>query len=221
MYARGFAQSDFHIDLAGAAAFRSAVESKDPVVAAASASEISKTLFDALGEGASESVYLFPLIVRQAVLGLLFVAGEVLPAPLELLSEAAALRCEALTAVQPAVQPRGDLVQLEGPAETRKSTAWNQLSPENQALHLRAQRKARVKVAELRLYRADAVRDGRERGELYRALRPEIDAARAEFLRDFIGVSPTMVDYLHLELLRSLTHEDDRLFGPDYPGPLA
>ncbi|MDQ2901585.1 MAG: hypothetical protein M3Y07_17580, partial [Acidobacteriota bacterium] len=131
-----------------------------------------------------------------------------------------------LTAIRPVVERPPDLVQVEGltahPAtEDRKGAAWGRLSPEDQARHLRAQRFARVKVAELRLYRADAVRDGRERGELYRALRPEIDAARAEFHRDFIEVSPTMVDYFHLELLRSLAHEDDRLLGPDYPGPLV
>ncbi len=219
--ARGFAKSAIHIDLAGAAAFRSAIDSKDPVVAAGSASEISSTLFDALGGSAGESVYLFPLVVRQAVLGLLFAAGEVLPAPLELLSGAAALHCEALTAIQPGVQSPDDLVQLKPSTADRYDTAWNQLSPEDQALHLRAQRMARVKAAEIRLHRADAVRDGRERGELYRAIRPEIDAARAEFRRDFIGVSPTMVDYLHLELIRGLAHEDDRLLGPDYPGPLV
>ncbi|MGI8991590.1 MAG: hypothetical protein ACR2I2_18660 [Bryobacteraceae bacterium] len=223
---RGFASSEFQIALADAAAFRSAIESKDPVVAAPAPSEISSTLFEALDDGASESVYLFPMVVRQVVKGILFSAGEVQPAALELLTEAAALRWEAWPAPQPEVANEGDPVQLEGSksasaTEDRKRTAWDQLSPEDQALHLRAQRFARVKAAELRLYHADALRDGRERGELYRAVRPEIDAARAEFYREFIGASPTMVDYFHLELLRSLAHEDDRLLGPEYPGPLV
>jgi hypothetical protein len=30
-----------------------------------------------------------------------------------------------------------------------------------------------------------------------------------------------MVDYLHLEILRSLAHDDDRLLGPEYPGPMV
>ena len=34
-------------------------------------------------------------------------------------------------------------------------------------------------------------------------------------------VSPTMVDYLHLELVRSFADDDARMLGPDYPGPLV
>ena len=33
--------------------------------------------------------------------------------------------------------------------------------------------------------------------------------------------SPTMVDYLHLELVRSLANDDAILLGPNYPGPLV
>jgi hypothetical protein len=30
-----------------------------------------------------------------------------------------------------------------------------------------------------------------------------------------------MVDYLHLEIVRSLAHDDDRLLGSSYPGPMV
>jgi hypothetical protein len=30
-----------------------------------------------------------------------------------------------------------------------------------------------------------------------------------------------MVDYLHLEILRSLARDDDRLLGQSYPGPMV
>jgi hypothetical protein len=30
-----------------------------------------------------------------------------------------------------------------------------------------------------------------------------------------------MVDYLHLEIVRSLAHDDERLLGAGYPGPMA
>ena len=32
--------------------------------------------------------------------------------------------------------------------------------------------------------------------------------------------SPTMVDYLHLELVRSLARENSQLMGQNYPGPI-
>src|SRR5258707_1785706 len=45
---------------------------------------------------------------------------------------------------------------------------------------LRAQRFARTKVAELHMYHAAAVQAGRASSDLYAALQPQIDAARAE-----------------------------------------
>ncbi len=233
---RGF-ESDLHISLSDAAAFRSAVETRDPVVAVAGRGEISGTLVDILGPNHRNpggiSVYLFPLVVRHEVVALLFAAGANQPAALELLSEAAALQLESLSGTGTDIPQAGPvtsgLVTIGGvkppdaPATIPQSgrSAWENLSPEDQALHLRAQRFARVKVAELRLYRADAVREGRNNSNLYSLLRREIDAAREIFLRDFIHSSATMVDYVHLEMLRTLAHDKAEIIGTEYPGPLV
>lgn len=88
------------------------------------------------------------------------------------------------------------------------------------ALHLRAQRFARVKVAEMRLYQDRAVARGRTVRNLYAELRNEIDSARQQFQREFFSVCPSMVDYLHPELVRTLANDDLALLGEDYPGPL-
>lgn len=98
---------------------------------------------------------------------------------------------------------------------------WQELSKEERDLHLRAQRFARVRVAEMRLYHAEKVKKGREDKNLYRALKAEIDRARQEFMEKFISVCPSMVDYLHLELLEVLAGDDETLLGSDYPGPLG
>jgi hypothetical protein len=102
---------------------------------------------------------------------------------------------------------------------SREPSAWDTLPAETQRMHLQAQRFARVKVAELRLYHAEAVREGRAKSDLYGTLREELDRLRAEYQKSFMAV-PTMVDYFHLELIRTLAHDDDRLLGTDYPGPL-
>jgi hypothetical protein len=88
-------------------------------------------------------------------------------------------------------------------------------------LHRKARRFARVQVASLRLYKSDAVKNGRTGGQLYTSLKEEIDAARGVFRRDFIAKSETMVDYLHLELVGTLANDEVELLGPDYPGPMA
>jgi len=48
-----------------------------------------------------------------------------------------------------------------------------------------------------------------------------MDAARQEFLRKYVEVSKTMVDYLHLEIARSFAAGETGLLGPEYPGPLV
>ncbi|MGE5647020.1 MAG: hypothetical protein ACM336_14635 [Acidobacteriota bacterium] len=82
--------------------------------------------------------------------------------------------------------------------------------------HPRAQRFARVRVAEILLYKTQAVRDGRSRKKIYAELREEIDAARAAYAREFGGAP----DYLHLELLRTLANDEVSALGEEYPGPL-
>jgi len=98
---------------------------------------------------------------------------------------------------------------------------WSDLSRAEQEIHLRAQRFARNHVAQLLLTQIRRVQDGRRNNNLYDSFRQEIDTARNEFHSRFFGDTPSMVDYLHLELIRSLAREDAQALGPDYPGPLT
>jgi hypothetical protein len=84
-----------------------------------------------------------------------------------------------------------------------------------------ALRFARVKIAEIQLYHASAVKTGRAARDLYGSLKPQIDDARAEFRKLFLGKSGETTDYLHAEILRALAHDDATLLGPNYPGALA
>ena len=107
------------------------------------------------------------------------------------------------------------------PSAPASGWEWDRLSSEERRLHLSAQRFARVQVAEMRLrYPAD-VQSGRTRRDLYAALRLPIEAAREAFRKNFFAPCPSMVDYLHLELVRTLAHEDPELLGKNYPGLMA
>lgn len=238
-------ENAFTFGLEDAPAIGSAIESNDPVVAMASDREISAPLAAALGVSESQSdpdgkAYLFPVVARQKVVAMLVAAGDVVPAPLELICEAAGMRfellapetlappeslktSEAFKMMEPLPNP--ELVQISAPSvpatATSERRAWDDLTPEDQKLHLQAQRVARVRVAEMRLYHAEDLSKGVFAGNIYAALASPIDAARTEFLQTFLSKSPTMVDYLHLEILRNLAHDDDRLLGPEYPGPMV
>lgn len=93
------------------------------------------------------------------------------------------------------------------------------------AIDTAAQRFARVKVAEIQLYRSDAVRAGRASKDLYGALKFNIDEAREAFRERFLshanGAGNGTADYLHTEMLHALANDDASLMGPGYPGPLA
>lgn len=208
-----------------AAAVGTAIESKDPVVALASAQQLSPALAEYFGNREDRKAYLYPVVERQTVTAMLVAVGDVIAAVLELLAEAGGLKLESLSgAAAPKLEPLPNpaLVQIGAPAASAaERRSWDDLSPEDQKLHLQAQRVARVRVAEIRLYHSEALRKGVANGDIYDALTTEIEAARTEFLQTFLSKSTTMVDYLHLEILRSLAHDDDRLLGKNYPGPMV
>jgi hypothetical protein len=205
--------------IADAKAVVSAIESHDPVVALGSPEEISAILANAFRSEAGPAddnadyakAYLFPLVARQTVVGVLVASGSVEHAPVELLCEAAAMRIETLAGETSGVPRR----------HSNGLNSWHDLPPEEQKTHLQAQRLARVRVAEIRLDHEDALRTGTAASDIYGALQTPIDTARHQFLQTFIAKSPTMVDYLHLEILRTLANDDDRLLGTSYPGPMV
>jgi hypothetical protein len=106
------------------------------------------------------------------------------------------------------------------PDDSPVESEATKLGADEERLHLRAQRFARVQVAEIRLYQADAVQAGRSRGNLYHSLRQPIDTAREKFRESYVSTCASMVDYFHLELVRTLANDDPEILGKDYPGPL-
>lgn len=205
--------------LASAPALRSAMDSRDPVTAAPSASEISAEMMEWAGHGADARVSVFPLVAGERVPALLYCWGAVQTAAAELLAELAA---GVWTAAEPPPPEPAPLVQIAAAPEPEpKRNRWDELSASEQRVHLRAQRFARVRVSEMRLREGQAVQAGRAKRDIYGALRGSIDAARAEFQTTFFADCPSMVDYLHVELLRSLANDDAELLGNDYPGPLV
>ena len=210
--------AEFAVENDAAPALASCAESKDPVTVLCAPGQFCIALAGALD--ASAKVWLFPVVVRQQTVLLMLAAGEVAPAAMELISEAIGMRLEAQRAPTLRLRdPAADVAEPSGGSRTPR--AWEDLSPEEQSRHLTAQRVARVRVAELRLADPGGLEKAIFAGNIYSAFRNRIDQAREDFLSQHLSNTPTMVDYLHLELLRSLAHDDERLLGADYPGPMA
>ncbi|MGH9663501.1 MAG: hypothetical protein ACRD9L_03640 [Bryobacteraceae bacterium] len=231
------------IDLDSAPAFRNAVESGEMVVALRSAGEISGPIAHLMGESPQQKCCLFPVEASGRVAAVLYAEPADLRAgapSLELLANLAGAALAAALATSGG-RASSNMVTIRSAARTNGQSGgtsdddssdfagrppgsfsgWAALSKNERELHLRAQRFARVRVAEMRLYRGAAVEAGRAEGSLYAALQTEIDAARQNFRDQFFSSCPSMVDYLHVELVRTLAQDDGARLGPGYPGPMA
>jgi len=223
---RNFDDADLGDDvtLDNAPAFAAAIETRDTLVAMRSSSELSKDVAAYLGEGDAK-VYLFPVVTRQNVPAVLLAdSAEVDVDALELLAATAGAVLETRPAA-PRTAPVDGLVNIAvpptGSVQKPELLSWFTLSREDTELHLRAQRSARVQIAKIRLYQSEKVKNGRAAHDLYTSLKEEIDSAREAFRREFLNASDSMVDYLHLELVRTLANDDAELLGQGYPGAMV
>jgi len=210
-------------------AFAHAIAAKDTVVAMRTASEVGEAL---ASTDPGERACIVPISNRDRVVSVLFApsgTGENNVDALELVAGLASIVLERqsnITLHTQIQQAQMEETQLQPPPANAtvpiaRTTlpSWSNLDEKERAQHIRAQRFSRVKVAEMQLYKPEACRQGREQGNLYLLLRPEIDTARDTYRSQFM-TTPTMVDYLHLELVKTATAGDELKLGAEYPGPL-
>lgn len=223
-------EDSFHlleIPLEFAPALAGALQTRDPVIAVTAPSEVSPQMVSMASHPSDGRAYIFPVVIGKRVPAILYCWGQVQGPALEMLAQVASATWDDL--LQPEPSPLVTIAPSVSPApavETPaavvdKASSWDDLSQEEQATHLRAQRFARVQVAEMRLRNGAAVQSGRAERNLYDALRARIDETRVTFREKFFAPCSSMVDYLHLELVRTLAHDDADLLGKDYPGPLV
>jgi hypothetical protein len=208
--------ADLSFPIASARAFASAIETRDPVVALRSASEVGEKLSVA---GMGKRAHVIPIPNGDRVAAVLFAAdGDKVDANgLELIAGIASVVLERKSNTSLHSQI-ADASKSKPP--DRRLPAWADLSEEQRNLHMRAQRFARVTVAEMQLARPEACQAGREQNNLYLFLKSEIDRARDAYSKQFMVV-PYMVDYLHLELVRTAADGDESKLGVEYPGQLV
>ncbi|MGO9229569.1 MAG: hypothetical protein ACLQKA_10230 [Bryobacteraceae bacterium] len=203
--------------LEAAPALRAAIESREPVIAAAAESEVGETLAGLAASTGDDRLAVFPVTSHQGVPALVCAWGTVEAAAVELLAQVTGAEWERVVraAAEAATAAAAEMANM-APAER----TWDSLSAAEKQTHFRAQRFARVRVAQWRLRDGALVRTGRARGDLYDEMKAQIDEARTSFRHEFFAACPGMIDYLHLEMVHTLANDDAELLGKDYPGPL-
>jgi hypothetical protein len=218
---------DLSFSLHSAGAFVSAVETKDTVVSLRTPGEVGQQL-STPNEG--DRAHLFPVMNGSRVTAVIFTdAGGVDIDSLELIAGIGSLVLSrqsnaGLHAQIAPLQHVADKASTQTEPRPRGSgpalPAWTSLNEQHRALHLHAQRFSRVTIAEMQLSRPEACRAGREQGNLYLFLKSELDKARDFYRKQFMTI-PSMVDYLHLELVRTAAEGDELKLGAEYPGQLV
>ena len=232
---------NYSFSVTTAPAFASAIESRDPIIALRTPGEVTEQLS---GPDVSERAHIFPIANGARVVAVLFAADQdyLDLNGLELLAGLASAVLERrgnsnlhsqIASTVPSERKRvrepAREASSQDPAATGTPSAaaasvaglptWADLSEEQRNLHIKAQRFSRVAVAEMELTHPEACRAGREQGNLYLYLKSDIDKAREKFRVQFMTIS-SMMDYLHLELVRA-AGDDELKLGADYPGQLV
>ena len=214
--------------LADSPAFQAACASGEPVVALFGEQELSSALVQSFGAPAGPRAHLFPLTSAGRAVGVLYAEGgrdDCDTNALELLAALAGSVWESRRNEPGANGSGPQLVTLQAQSPQKavpdvQVHTWTQVPAEDRDHHLRAQRFARVRVAEMRLYKSALVLEGRRTRSLYSLLQEEIDRGRGEYRDQFLNSCKSMVDYFHGELVKTLANDAEELLGEGYPGPL-
>jgi hypothetical protein len=105
---------------------------------------------------------------------------------------------------------------VAGEAEDAGTFDVNRLSPEEQELHRRANRVAKVSMQDIKMLRPEQVRLGRQHKDICVRLRDDIEKAHREYDRRFKPIMDHPVDYFYRWMVEILAEGDAHALG-DYP----
>jgi len=126
--------------------------------------------------------------------------------------QAIAAEPQAVTAAPPAA-PQPEPSQV---AEPEPEFDVNRLTPEEQELHRRANRVAKVSMQDIKMLRPEQVRLGRENKDICIRLKDDIEKAHREYDRRFKPIMDHPVDYFYRWMVEILAEGDAAALG-EYP----
>jgi len=105
-------------------------------------------------------------------------------------------------------------VQSDVPAEVALPAAT--ISAEDQEVHRKAQRFARLLVDEIKLYNQAKVSEGRSKNDLYDRLKDTIEKSRTTYQKRYGNTVAASGNYFQHEVIRSLAEDDLKIMGPNF-----
>jgi hypothetical protein len=90
------------------------------------------------------------------------------------------------------------------------------MSPEDQDVHRKAQRFARLLVDEIKLYNQAKVAEGRKNKDLYDRLKETIEKSRATYQKRYGSTVAASANYFQHEIIRSLAEDNPSIMGANF-----
>ncbi len=93
-----------------------------------------------------------------------------------------------------------------------------EIAAEDQEVHKKAKRFAKLLVDEIKLYNQAKVTEGRQKRDLYDRLKEDIEKSRATYEKRYGKTPAASGDYFSREVVRILAESDAALMGGNFPG---
>ena len=106
--------------------------------------------------------------------------------------------------------------QSEASTEAPATPGATSASAQDQEVHRKAQRFARLLVDEIKLYNQAKVAEGRKNKDLYDRLKETIEKSRATYQKRYGHTVAASGDYFQHELIRSLAEDDGSTMGSNF-----
>ncbi len=100
--------------------------------------------------------------------------------------------------------------------EATPETPVSSIPPEEQDVHRKAQRFARLLVDEIKLYNQAKVAEGRKNKNLYDRLKEAIEKSRATYQKRYGNTVAVSGNYFQHEIIRSLAEDDLSIMGANF-----
>lgn len=215
---------------------------RDREAVSAAAKEFNSDFIRAQGSPSDGNANILPLVVRGKVAAIVYTdagtqkEGKSDTSAARLLVRAASswLEINALrkagasagegSAAEPSSQaeptelpPRQAAPSKAGGESKRDEEAEPEMSKEDQELHKKAKRFARLLVDEIKLYNPARVAEGKQKKDLYERLREDIEKSRSTYEKRYGSTSAGKAGYFNAEVVRILGENDLSVLGSGFP----
>src|SRR5580765_5472089 len=207
---------------AGSGLAGKAIQARNP--AAGAAQEFDAAFVKSMKAPADGQCLVLPLVVKDKVAAVIYADAGTAPggtldaSGLQALTrfaavwlELAALRKAGGSATEETPQP-----QPAAMAATAPSLAPAPAASDEDELHKKARRFAKLLVEEIKLYNQPRVEEGRQHKDLYDRLRVDIEKSRSTYDKRYAESAVASADYFTQELIRILADNDASLMGASF-----